>query len=205
MLICLIAMAQPANWLRIFVRRKGFLLFLLFILPLLASCKKEVPPEVLPPVSSNGSNTFGAVVNGKLITVRGTANFSGGLYADPDESCLNCWHPPDSSDLFLRIRHPKFPITYIFLSDPRQKAEWRLNQPSEAFWETRKPRSYIEIDGRRSGITTDGIIKSDFLRRSDWIFSAEFSFHCINPKTCQEFSVKDGRIDVNLRSIEYYP
>lgn len=187
--------------------RSIFLVSVFWLMLSLASCRKDnALPDVLPPISDNGSNTFGAVVNGELIAVRGEENFSGGLYADPaEDSCFGCWNPPDSSDLFIRIKHPKFPITYIYLSDPRHTSEWSLNQPSQPFWETNKPKPYIEIKGRRSGITTEGVIRSDFHQRTDWIFSAEFNFHCVNPKTCEEFSVKDGRIDVNLRSIEHTP
>ena len=103
--------------------------FRAFILALLigffTSCKKEkAEPEMLPPITRNGANAFGAVVNGKIITVRGTANFSGGIYADEaEDSCMNCWLPPDSSDLFLRIKHKDYPTTFIYLTDPRHTPE----------------------------------------------------------------------------------
>ncbi len=171
------------------------------------SCKKEkAEPEMLPPITRNGANAFGAVVNGKIISARGTANFSGGIYADEaEDSCMNCWLPPDSSDLFLRIKHKDFPTTFIYLTDPRHTPEWQLNKSTQAFWEFGKVKAYMEIGGRRSGLTTEGYIRSDFYTRDDGIFSAEFSFHCINPKTCQEYSVTDGRIDVNLNTISYFP
>jgi hypothetical protein len=184
---------------------RAFILAL--FLGLFTACKKEkAEPDVLPPISRNGANAFGAVVNGKIITARGNANFSGGIYADEaEDSCMNCWLPPDSSDLFLRIKHKDFPTTFIYLTDPRHTAEWQLNKSTLAFWEFGKVKAYMEIGDRRSGLTTEGFIRSDFYTRDDGIFSAEFSFHCINPKTCQEYSVTDGRIDVNLNTISYFP
>jgi len=184
-------------------------LFLGFsILLLSASCKKEEEIITLPPVTNHGANTFGAVINGKTVRIDGSSNFVGGLYADPQEdSCGNCWLPPDSSDLCLRVRMDgRIPFT-IFLIDPRHIAEWRLNRPSRGFHEVgyHDLKSYIEYSGFRSGITTDGFIRSDFSTRDDGIFSAQFEFHCVNPKTCQEFSIKDGRIDVNLNSISHFP
>jgi hypothetical protein len=174
---------------------------------LLSSCKKEESNPVLPPFTNTGANTFGAVVNGEIFTVEGAGNFSGGLYADPvADSCFTCWHPPDSSDLFLRIRQKNGSMFYIFLTDPRHTTEWRLNKPTLAFWDLdNNTKAYVEIKTIRSSINTDGYIRSDFHSRDDGIFSAEFNYRCINTKTCQEFSVTDGRIDVNLNKISYYP
>ena len=174
---------------------------------IITSCRKEeaIPAEQLPPVSSTGANTFGMVVNGKIVTARGAEQFTGGLFGQFErDSSGNIWYPPDSSDLFLRIRHKDFPPTSLFVTNPRHISEWELNESTMAYFENMAAKAYVEVDDKRSGITTEGIIRSGFRCRSDWVFSAEFSFHCINPKTCQEFSVKDGRIDVNLRDIKPY-
>lgn len=178
----------------------GFLLFLCF------SCKKEAPtPETLPPLTRNGANTFGAVVNGKVITAKGASSFKGGMYADAAaDSCL-CWLPPDSSDLFLRIFHKDMLPTTIVFNDPRHIPEWKLNRSTNGFWEFGKIQTYIQIGDNRTSISTDGWIKSDFHKREDGIFSAEFSYQCIHPKTCQVYTVENGRIDVNLNAIAFYP
>ena len=175
---------------------------------LISSCKKEDNPVTLPPITSHGANTFGAIVNGETISISGSANFSGGLYADPQEdSCQNCWLPPDSSDLYIRIKKEGKNAIYLFLTDPRVCSEWQLNKPTPGFWEldSRKVKAYVEIEGFRTGLTTDGWIRSDFYSRNDGIFSAQFDFHCINPKTCQEFRLSSGRVDVNLKSIPHFP
>lgn len=192
---------------KIYVQKFRKLSLLGFLLLGILSCKKQKEtPETLPPVSSTGANTFGAVVNGKIITARGSESFSGGILPDMAyDSCYTCYLPPDSNDLFLRIEHKDLPISYIFLTDPRHTSEWRLNQSTKSQWETKSPKSYIEIDYARTGITTDGYLRSDFRDRKDWIFSAEFSYQCTNPKTCQEYKVENGRIDVNLRSIPDFP
>lgn len=182
--------------------------FLAFGFLLMASCKKDEPEITLPPVTKHGANTFGAVINGKIVRVEGSSNFYGGLFADPQEdSCNNCWLPPDSSDLYLKVKMgDRVPFT-IFFIDPRHISEWRLNRPSRGFSEIgyHDLKSYIEYQGFRTGITTDGFIRSETGTMKDFIFSAEFNFHCINPKTCQEISVENGRIDVNLNSISFFP
>jgi|GEM_PF-4910251 hypothetical protein len=184
------------------------LFYLTLGIVLFASCKKEEEAISLPPITSNGANTFGAIVNGEIISLKGKENFSGGLYADPQEdSCGNCWLPPDSSDIYLRIKKDGRNAIFIYLTDPRHTPEWRLNRPSRGFWEIgyHELKAYVEYEGFRTGITTDGFIRSDFSTRGDFILSAQFEFKCINPKTCQEFSIKDGRIDVNLNSISHFP
>jgi hypothetical protein len=181
----------------------------LFVFSLLSSsCKKEEATISLPPITRNGANTFGAVMNGKIYSIKGASNFSGGLYADlQEDSCDNCFLPPDSADLYIRINGEGNDCFKIFLTDPRSTKEWRLNQPTRDFWDLgkNKIKAYIQHQDFRTGLTTDGHIRSDFYSRDDGIFSAEFSFHCINPKTCQETSLTDGRIDVNLNSISYLP
>jgi hypothetical protein len=190
-----------------FIRHLLFSAFACSSFFLLSSCKKDTElAATLPEVTDHGANTFGMVINGKVVSARGSENISGGIYADMNpDSCGLCYLPPDSSDLFLRIKHKDFPTTYLFFPDPRHIREWRLNQASVAFWEFGKPRAYMECNGVRSSLNTDGFMRSNFAGRNDWIFSAEFSFECTNPKTCETFSVRNGRMDVNLRSISYFP
>lgn len=184
----------------------NYALFLACFL-LISSCRKEKEtPEQLPPVTSHGANTFGMIVNGKISTARGADKFSGGMFAQfKTDSSGNIWYPPDSSDIYLRILNSNFPISYLFVTDPRVTTEWRLNKSTQTYMSNLVgARPYMEVNHRRSSLTTDGYFRSEFRHRNDWVFSGEFSFHCVNPKTCQEFKVTDGRIDVNLRDVKPY-
>jgi hypothetical protein len=63
-----------------FIRHLLFSAFACSSFFLLSSCKKDTElAATLPEVTDHGANTFGMVINGKVVSARGSENISGGI------------------------------------------------------------------------------------------------------------------------------
>jgi hypothetical protein len=163
----------------------------------LGSCHKEnlTPEQQLPAITHTGANTFGCLINGKPVVFKRVRQISNGLQADVSGSD---WLPLDSADLWLHFQGTRHYVD-LFLNNPFAKQDWSLNELTQVYPVTIKPKDYIIVDGFMSSDQTQGEFRARNLGQTYPIFSGTFEYQCVNPKTCDSIRITNGRLDVNLK------
>jgi len=163
---------------------------------LLSTCKKDT--KELPPITSKGANTFGCLVNGEPVIFTDVKKMFGGLNGDYDSIGQL---PLDSADIWITMQNEKYSVN-LYLNDPFSDSLWYLNRNTFTFPGVINPLDYLMINSYVSSSSTVGNFKSFNLNRTKPIFSGTFEFECINPRTCQTMKVTNGRLDVDLRTLQ---
>jgi hypothetical protein len=176
------------------------LLLLLFYLNLVGckGCKDSLHPDInqLPPITQNGANTFGAIVNGKVWVPAGYYNgsFNQTVYYDPinGQGALNvtCYRVTDtvSSDvIFLRLgldSLANYKMPHTFVLKPNGNAWLGYSQNC----------LYDSID---SSTKSSGSVTVSNLDTTTGIVSGVFSGILIRAG-CDTITISDGRFDLKL-------
>ena len=176
------------------------LLLLLFYLNLVGckGCKDLLHPDInqLPPITQDGANTFGAIVNGKVWVpagyYNGSFNQTVSYYPGNGQGALNvtCYRVTDtiSSDVtFLRIGLDSledYKMPHTFVLKPNGNAWLGYSQ-------------YCLYDSIDSSTKSSGSVTISKLDTATGILSGTFSGVLIKAG-CDTITITDGRFDFKL-------
>jgi len=164
---------------------------------------KETPG--LPPVTSEGKNTFACKINGEVFVAdgSGTDRPNRGIYAviETDFDTLGNFLPQDSSGFWLVANNGKQIIT-LFINSPLSFGKHKFSSNTYTYPTVVSPKNYGEVS--RSGkifITTSVDTGSVFLTRWDrnkFVISGTFQFRAKNLSNKSEImEVTEGRFDLD--------
>lgn len=152
-----------------------------------------VKEEQLPPITSNGANTFGCRVNGKVWVAKDKAGFP--VYASIDRDnnykITITGSQINGSEFYRLIAMgffylPKTEFYPLFLND------YKLGKYYGG--------TYIDLDSNKFWNTDSLVGGSIHINKLDTVYqviSGTFAFDCINPETHDTLHITDGRFDMN--------
>jgi len=174
---------------------KFFLLNLLFLL-IFTSCDKSISPEPeLPPITTEGKNTFGCLVNGEVWLPKNSIVKSGkGLSANfyPDD--INVFTiGADRFDEFLNITVTDCcdDGSYFLINDSEMNS-------SATYINSELDHCYYETDSVKTG--NYGEIEIIHFEPRKFIVAGTFEFTVVT-EDCDTIRVTEGRFDVNYNAI----
>jgi len=170
----------------------------------LGCCPDKESPG-LPPITSEGKNTFACKINGEVFVAdgSGTNTPNAGIYAimETDFDTLGSFLPQDSSDFWLVAENGK-QIVSFFINSPLSVGKHNFSANTYIYPIVVRPKNYGEVS--RSGknfITTSVDTGSLFITRCDrtrFIISGTFQFKAKNLSSKAEtVEVTEGRFDLD--------
>ena len=176
---------------------KNLLFLLLFLL--LSECKKN-ELDALPPLTQEGKNTFGCLINGKAYVPEGGGGFSqikavdGGYQGIRWKDIKHCiWvrtYNKDGSGMDLWIRNVE------------QKGDYELNFDTGVSPTVILPYNYgYYFTSSIDYITTSQYSGKVHVTKADTItgiIAGTFEFICYSPAIKEKISVTNGRFDIQL-------
>jgi len=145
---------------------------------LISNNEPKTELEKLPPITQEGKNTFGYLVNGEAIVVRNTMNITA-IYQQ-DNLQLGGGGKNSDKDLDITI-FPPYSQLEEFVSYDITKAAMYYN-----FYEG----CYYELEN-----TYEGYIRFSKIDRINYIISGTFEFSTVTAN-CDTVRITDGRFDV---------
>jgi len=176
-------------------------IFLFSLLLIGNSCKKNNADEELPPLTFEGKNTIGCMINGEPWVPKGTfsggiANYptDGGYYIDPFFPNVN---------ILLKTNNPQGEIELFCRNYSGSRyilpGRYYFNKKTQSITGYFEIHSYglYSINGKE--YMTDSlhngwidILKSDSITK---IVSGKFEFTCFNTADSKSYIITDGRFD----------
>ena len=165
---------------------------------LFSACKKE-KMDILPPITQEGANTFGCVINGKVYVPRGfdqnKPNFQVSVSPNFNDGSFGVKFFNESTDkrIDLAIGSDSIKSTgnYIITNTSRAGCLFAVNGTSL------NPKCIVESKYNPTSIGFLKITRYDLI---NGIFSGEFEFHFVNPDCGigDTTHITQGRFDKKL-------
>jgi hypothetical protein len=174
------------------------LFFFLIIAVVFSACKKD-KMDILPPITQEGANTFGCVINGKIYVPRGfdqnKPNFQVSVDPTFNDGSFGVRIFNESSDKRIDIAIGSDSIrstgNYIITNTSRAGFYFAVNGTSS------NPKCIVN---NNYNPTSTGFFKITRYDLINGIFSGEFEFHFVNPDCGigDTIHVTQGRFDKKL-------
>ncbi|MCB0733185.1 MAG: hypothetical protein KDC76_01305 [Bacteroidetes bacterium] len=168
---------------------------LLFLLALLSSCFTEteepIPEPTLPPITTEGNNTFGCLINGELFLAEKTP--WGGFFED-DPLSYSFYY--DSIIEIYASSHPtrkSIALQGIFSSNAAMAL---YHQNLTGVHRTHFTDNNAEIGGKQYYIVEHSSDSILFLRNDDLVVAGTFKFTAIHAATSDTLNITKGRFDI---------
>ncbi|MCB9240477.1 MAG: hypothetical protein H6608_05080 [Flavobacteriales bacterium] len=168
---------------------------LLFLLALLPSCFTEteepVPEPTLPPITTEGNNTFGCLINGELFLAEKTP--WGGFFEDDP---LRYSFYSDSTVVIDAIsfeNRTRIALQGIYSNDSSLKL---FNKELTGIHKTHFVDNNLEIGGKYFYILENSQDSIKYLRNDRKVVSGIFSFTAIHIASGDTLRIRDGRFDI---------
>jgi len=175
--------------------KKSIMLCTLSVLTLILSCKKSNRPDQLPEVSTEGKNTFGCLIDGKVFVPKVRFNSPLSLsayYAGVPVPQLSITAPRDESErsritLYLQSQG-------ILLSEG---ATYRLGSPGTTGVVYAKYVHTVDLERISYGSSPDLNGELHILKLTSKIISGTFSYDAVSSEG-KKVEVRNGRFDLSL-------
>ncbi|MEJ2884572.1 hypothetical protein [Pedobacter sp. GR22-6] len=175
--------------------KKSFLLCTLSVLTLILSCKKSNQPDQLPEVSTEGKNTFGCVIDGKVFVPKVRFNIALSLsayYAGVPIPELSITAPRNESERSW--------ITLYFQSQGILLSEgvtYRLGSPGTTGVVYAKYVHTADLERMSYDSSSELNGQLHILKLTSKIISGTFTYDAISPEG-KKVEVRNGRFDLSL-------
>jgi hypothetical protein len=166
-----------------------------FVLFLFCTCKKN-EVDALPPLTMEGKNTFGCLIDGKAYVPNGGSGYNadkavdGGYQDITWKDIKNC--------VWVQTNNKDGSGMSIWLRNVERLGDFSLNE--DANLTALLPRNYgLYYSSNSSYITTTKYIGKVNIVRADTVnkvISGTFEFTAYNPATKKTISITNGRFDV---------
>ena len=189
-------------------------LFLTILLGLSCS-NNDDPQEQLPPITQNGANTFGAIVDGKVFASKDSYTFTPGSSLTKGLEVLvgqNFFNSNGNDKWFIRANNFKdTPGTYIYIYIPSLIGEIKNHTIQESDGSDGNERSNLPHSHIYSRIINRGEYRSfensgklifSKINIMNGIYSGTFSVKLKNKDNENEIiEIRNGRFDINLNTV----